>query len=377
MRLLATSIVKTLFTHNVQEDDYPWQPNGERVASLQRRAPGLAPRNVTLMDVARAAGVGKSTVSNVLNGSGRVGDAARARVLETVDQLGYRPHHGARSLRSRRTMQLAYFMPLIQLEPTNLIMMQFMQSLLRVGAQRHYRVLAVAQETDPLSDIRALAAGRIVDGVVLSELQPDDRRTELLAELGMPFACFGRVRPGLPQSWADIDNVTAEAEAVRHVTGRGYTQPAYIGYASRTYWDVDREAGFRAGLAHCGIPGDGAGLLRVDHDAGARAAIMSFLSSARPDVVLTGSDIIAVIVYGAAAELDLRIGRDIAVVGFDGSVSTALLHPHLTSVVIPVDDIARRIVSRALWQVENGPDDAPGETVPTWLREGGSTPARG
>jgi DNA-binding LacI/PurR family transcriptional regulator len=356
-------------------------PPGSRtenpVARSEHRTPGATQRSVTLMDVARAAGVGKSTVSNVLNGSGRVGDAARARVLETVDQLGYRPHHGARSLRSRRTMQLAYFMPLIQLEPTNLIMMQFMQSLLRVGAQRHYRVLAVAQDTDPLSDIRALAAGRIVDGVVLSELQPDDRRTELLAELGMPFACFGRIRPGLPQSWADIDNVTAEAEAVRHVTGRGYTRPAYIGYASRTYWDVDREAGFRAGLAHCGIPGDGAGMLRVDHDVSARAKILSFLSSAKPDAVLTGSDVIAVIVYGAAAELDLRIGRDIAVVGFDGSVGAALLHPQLTSVVMPVEEIARRVVGRALRQVENGYDSDPGEVVATCLREGGSTPARG
>jgi DNA-binding LacI/PurR family transcriptional regulator len=346
------------------------------VARPEYRTPGAAQRSVTLMDVARAAGVGKSTVSNVLNGSGRVGDAARARVLETVDQLGYRPHHGARSLRSRRTMQLAYFMPPIQLEPTNLIMMQFMQALLRVSAQRHYRVLAIAQDADPLSDIRSLAAGRIVDGVVLSELQPDDRRTELLAELGMPFACFGRVRPGLPQSWADIDNVTAEAEAVRYVAKRGYTRPAYIGYGSRTYWDADREAGFRAGLADCGISGDGAGLLQVDYDAGARAEIMSFLASARPDVVLAGSDVIAVIVYGAAAELDLRIGRDLAVVGFDGTVSAALLYPHLTSVVIPVDDIARRLVDRTLRQIENGHDNTPGETVATWLREGGSAPAR-
>ena len=328
------------------------------------------------MDVARAAGVGKSTVSNVLNGSGRVGEAARARVLETVDQLGYRPHHGARSLRSRRTMQLAYFMPLIQLEPTNLIMMQFMQSLLRAGAQRHYRVLAIAQDPDPVSDIRALVAGRIVDGVVLSELRPDDQRAELLAELGMPFACFGRVRPGLPQSWADIDNVTAEAEAVRYVAERGYTRPAYIGYASRTYWDVDREAGFRSGLARCGIPGDGAGLLRVGDDAGARAEILSFLASARPDAVLTGSDKIAVIVYGAAAELNLHVGRDLAVVGFDGSVGAALLHPRLTSVVIPVDDIARRVVGRTLRQIEHGHDTEPGEIVATWLREGGSSPAR-
>ena len=344
---------------------------------LERRTSGAAQqRSVTLMDVARVAGVGKSTMSNVLNGSGRVGDAARARVLEAVDQLGYRPNHGARSLRSRRTMQLAYFMPLNQLEPTNLIMMQFMQSLLRESARQHYRVLAVAQDTDPLDDIRALAAGRIVDGFVLSDLQPEDPRTELLAELGLPFACFGRLRPGLPQVWADIDNVTAEAEAVRYLAGRGYTRPAYIGYASQTYWDAEREAGFRAGLARCGIPGEGAGLLRVDHDASARAEIVSFLASARPDAVLTGSDLIAVIVYGAAAELDLRVGRDLAVVGFDGSVSTALLHPHLTSVILPVDDIARRVVSRALRQIEHGHDGGPGQMVATGLREGGSTPAR-
>jgi DNA-binding LacI/PurR family transcriptional regulator len=365
-----------MFTHNKRRT-ISWQLNGEPVAPPKHQTPGVAQqRSVTLNDVARASGVGKSTVSNVLNGSGRVGDAARARVLETVDQLGYRPHHGARSMRSRRTMQLAYFMPLNQLEPTNLIMMQFMQSLLRESARQHYRVLAVTQDADPLDDIRTLAAARIVDGFVLSELEPEDPRTELLSDLGLPFACFGRVRPGLPQVWADVDNVTAEAEAVRHVAERGYTRPAYIGYASATYWDIEREAGFRAGLTRCGIPGDGAGLLRVDHDASARAEILSFLASARPDAVLTGSDMIAVVVYGAAAELDLRVGRDLAVVGFDGTAGTALLHPHLTSVVMPVDDIARRVVGRALRQIEHGHDDDPGEMVTTWLREGGSTPAR-
>ena len=328
------------------------------------------------MDVARAAGVGKSTVSNVLNGSGRVGEAARARVLEMAEQLGYRPHHGARSMRSRRTMQLAYFMPLIQLEPTNLIMMQFMQSLLRAGAREHYRVLVVAQDADPSDDIRSLAAGRIVDGFVLSELRPDDQRAELLSELGIPFACFGRTRPGLPQPWADIDNVAAEAEAVRHVLERGYTRPAYIGYAAETYWDADREAGFRAGLARCGVPGDGAGVIQVSDDTSARDEIRSFLTSARPDAVLTGSDKIAVIVYGIAAELNLRAGRDLAVLGFDGSVGADLLDPALTSVVMPVEDIAQRVVSRVLRQIEDGQDTEPGEIVATWLREGESIPLR-
>jgi DNA-binding LacI/PurR family transcriptional regulator len=133
------------------------------VASPTRRTSTAAQRNVTIEDVARAAGVAKSTVSNVLNGSGRFGEAARARVLDAVDQLGYQPHQGARSMRSRKTMRLAYLMPPIQLEPTNLIMMQFMQALLTAAAQHRYRVLVVAQEADASDDIRGLAAGRSVD----------------------------------------------------------------------------------------------------------------------------------------------------------------------------------------------------------------------
>jgi DNA-binding LacI/PurR family transcriptional regulator len=335
-----------------------------------------AQRNVTIEDVARAAGVGKSTVSNVLNGSGRVGEAARARVLAMVEQLGYQPHQGARSMRSRRTMRLAYLMPPIQLEPTNLIMMQFMQALLTAAAERRYRVLVVAQEADPSDEIRRLAADRSVDAFALSDLQVGDQRVKQLCELGMPFACFGRTGPDQPQAWVDIDNVQAEASAVRHVIERGYACPGYVGYASGNCWDRDREDGFRAGLADCGIPGDGAGVLRVNDDSTARAAIRSFISAARPDAVLTGSDKLAVIVYSVAAELNLTIGRDLAVLGFDGSVGGSILHPALTSVVMPVEDISRRVVSRAVEQIENGPDGDPGVVVPTWVRVGGSTPAR-
>jgi DNA-binding LacI/PurR family transcriptional regulator len=337
------------------------------------QAPGAAQRQVTINDVADAAGVGRQTVSNVLNGTGRVGAAARARVLQIVAELGYQPHHGARSLRTRRTMQLGYLMTEIQLEPGNLIMMQFLQSLVAAAGRHHYRVVIV-HDTDPREAIRPLIASRTVDAFVLSDLQPGDPRAELLCELGVPFGSFGRISPGLPQYWADIDNAAAEAAAVHHVLGRGYTRPGYVGYASDSYWDIAREAGFRAGLASHGIPGDGAGRLQVDDDASAAARIRSFISSARPDAVLAGSDKIAAIVYNVAAELDLRVGRDLAVTGFDGSIRAELLHPRLTTVAIPVDDIARRVVGRVLRQLDQGPDSDPGEIVPAPLRPGESTP---
>jgi DNA-binding LacI/PurR family transcriptional regulator len=344
------------------------------VASPASWTPETAQRIVTIEDVARAAGVGRQTVSNVLNGSGRVGAATRARVLEAVTRLGYHPHHGARSLRSRRTMQLGYLMPPLQLQPQNLIMMQFLQALVTEASRRQYRVVVVTADGDPRDAMRRLISSRSVDAFVLSELKDDDPRVAMLHESGIPFACFGRTGPGLPQNWVDIDNAEAEAHVVRHLLDLGLTRLSYIGYATEYYWDKEREEGFRAGLASRGVPGDGAGMLRIDDDPSARGKILSFIASAKPDAVIAGSDKIAIIVYGVAADLNQRVGRDLAVAGFDGSIGADLVHPALTSVVIPVEDIARRVVARALQQTEPGQDTGPGEILPFWLRQGDSTP---
>jgi len=330
--------------------------------------------------VARAAAVSRQTVSNVLNGSGRVGDAARARVLTAVEALGYHPHHGARSLRSRRTRQFAYVMPQVQLLPGNYIMQQFLQSLAAASARRSYSLVIVVPDGDPRDEMRRLIASRSVDAFLLSELQQDDERVKLLAEARMPFACFGRTGPALPQNWVDIDNRAAVAAAVRHVLARGFGRIAFVGYRTPNYWDSERAAGFRDGLAAGGACAGQADMLLVD-EPNAREKIRSLLSPARselrPDAIVTSSDRLAGVVYSVAAEFRLRIGQDLAVTGFDGSSAAALMHPRLTTVAIPVDDIARQVVARALRQLDQEPGREPGrepgEVVPATLRLGEST----
>jgi LacI family transcriptional regulator len=333
-------------------------------------------RQVTIEDVARAAAVSRQTVSNVLNGSGRVGDAARGRVLDAVASLRYHPNQGARSLRSRRTRQFAYVLPRVQLFPGNYIMQQFLQSLAAASARRGYSMVIVVPDGDPREDIHRLIASRSVDAFLLSELQPDDPRVVLLSEAGMPFASFGRTGPALPQNWVDIDNRAAAATVVEHVLARGFRRIAFLGYRSANHWDTERAAGFTDGLAARGIAANPADMLLLD-DTSARRKIRSLLSASRPelrpDAIVTGSDRLAGVVYSVAAELRLRIGQDLAVTGFDGSAAAAMMHPRLTSVAIPVDDIARRVVARALKQLDHGPDHDPGEVVPTKLRLGEST----
>jgi DNA-binding LacI/PurR family transcriptional regulator len=264
--------------------------------------------------VARAAAVSRQTVSNVLNGSGRVGEAARARVLEAVAALGYHPNQGARSLRSRRTWQIAYVLPRVQLFPGNYIMQEFLQSLAAASARRRYSMVIVVPDGDPRDDIRRLIASQSVDAFVLSELQPDDPRVVLLGETGMPFACFGRTSPALPQLWVDIDNRAATVAAVEHVLASGFGRIAFLGYRSANHWDAERAAGFKAGLVACGIPADQADMVFVD-DASARRKVRSLLSPGRSglrlDAIVTSSDRLAAVVYSVAAELRLRIGQDL------------------------------------------------------------------
>ena len=141
-------------------------------------------------------------------------------------------------------------------------------------------------EGDPGDEMRRLIASRSVDAFLLSELQPDDPRVRLLTEAGMPFACFGRTGPALPQNWVDIDNRGAVAAAVGHVLARGFGRIAFAGYRTPNSWDTERAAGFRDGLAAAGISADQADMLLVD-DGNAHRKIRSLLS-ARPAWAASG-----------------------------------------------------------------------------------------
>ncbi len=162
---------------------------------------------------------------------------------------------------------------------------------------------------------------------------------------------------------------------------RGFVRPAFVGYQTGDRWDSDRVSGFRAALARHGVPAEAADVLLVD-DASAARKIRSLLTGARrgaagpagrPGAIVAGSDRLAAVVYAVATELRLRIGRDLGVTGFDGSTAATLLHPRLTSAVIPVEEIAGRVIDRVLRQLDLGPDESPGEVVPAVLRLGEST----
>ena len=324
-------------------------------------------------DVARLAQVSRQTVSNVLNNRTGYSEETRSRVLAAIEALDYQPHRAARSLRSQRTMQLGYHLRGEELAAENAFVLGFLQALVRGAADRGHHLLVFTERDDELEVFRELVAIRGVDGFVLSGSRVDDSRARYLQEAGVPFAMFGRLAPGLPQSWVDIDSVAAVSSAVDYLVDRGHEGFAYVGYDARNYWDLERLEGFRKGLADHGIRVAERSVVLGSSLDELHAQVLRLVDrKRRPTAIVTGSDVLAAVVVNAVKSRGLRPGQDLAVTGFDGGFVQKMTEPMLTSVRIPIDRIAAELIGRCLREIDEGPTNAAGVLVPTEIATGGS-----
>jgi LacI family transcriptional regulator len=335
---------------------------------------------VNLEEVARLAGVSRSTVSRVVNGDKRVSAAARARVEEVIRRHNYHPNAAARSLASRRTRILGlripntsgvfvgypYFSVLTQgvaeaayAADYDLLLMLEDGRAPEAVARRHHRV----------------ARGRHVDGLVVASSVIGDPLVEVLQREGIPLVVLGRYPTNPAVSFVDIDNRAAARTAVAHLLGHGrrrvatLTGPAHLAHA------LDRTAGYADALAQAGIPYDPA--LVADGEfvqSGGYRAMREMLAALAqpPDALFAASDAIAAGALQALREAGLRVPEDVALIGFDGLEPYAATLPTLSTVVQPVAALGEATVQILLERIEH-PDAPPAcRWLPTRLLLRGS-----
>jgi DNA-binding LacI/PurR family transcriptional regulator len=269
-------------------------------------------------------------------------------------------------------MQIAYHMFGEQLESMNGFFIRFLQELVRQASADDYQVVVFTHHDDPLRTFREMIARHSIDAFILSESTIDDQRVRLLADNAIPFACMGRLSPDLPQQWVDVDNVAGMVPLVEHLVGQGHRTFAYVGAGGGAYWTTERLEGLTQGLrTHgLGVPGRN---IHCGDDAGIRRFTRRLLARANPPTaIVCSSDAVATRVVNVAHSLGRVVGQDVAVTGFDGGTFGMLMEPTLTTVRIPVEQIARELVQRCRREIEHGPTGARGLLLPTELIHGGS-----
>jgi DNA-binding LacI/PurR family transcriptional regulator len=328
---------------------------------------------VRIGDVAKVAGVSPQTVSNVVNNRGGFTEDTRRRVLAAVTQTGYRPNRAARQLRTNRTRQIGFSIEGSNLDARNPFTISLLREIVDAARPSGHRVMVFTCELGDVEAFEHIAKAGEVDAFVFANVTPGDFRTNVLSALGIPFVVMGRTGPREPQTWIDIDNRAAIASIVDYLAAKGHTEFAYIGYSGSQHWNVERLDGARARLAEHGLVLADDRILQGTYEQVAVGIdpILKEPQGQRPTAFITSSDTMAVLVTQRAQALDLTVGRDLAVTGFDGGLLDWIVDPPLTTVRIPVKRVAQAIIARMLRELE-GPTGEPGTLVPTELIVGGS-----
>ncbi|MGW4437351.1 LacI family DNA-binding transcriptional regulator [Streptomyces sp. NPDC004596] len=348
--------------------------NGERSRSSRRP---------TLEEVAARAGVGRGTVSRVINGSPRVSEATRAAVEAAVAELGYVPNTAARALAANRTDAIALVVP----EPeTRFFSEPYFSDMLRgVGAElsdSEMQLLLIFAGSDRERQRLAqyLAAHR-VDGVLLVSVHADDPLPDMLSQLEIPAVISGPRSAAETLTSVDSDNYGGARSAVEHLLSRGRRRIAHITGRLDVYGAQRRVDGYRDALSDAGLPVDESLIEPGDFtDEGGRRAMTTLLER-HPDLdaVFAGSDVTAAGARQVLREAGRSVPGDVALVGYDDSAVARHMDPPLTSVRQPIEEMGRAMIDLLLAEIA-GRRPAPSRdprrqhaVLPTELVERGSS----
>lgn len=302
-------------------------------------------RKPTMNDVARTAGVGTMTVSRVLNGSNHVLEETAERVRKAVAQLGYHPNEMARALRNFKSRTIGLLLPNLH-DP---FFATCAHALNMVAKEHGYTVLLTLTNDD--SEHEYLEAQRMmqrhVEGLVIIPADSDVCKLSLPEFQEIPVVTMDRpIGEGPDGSWdfGQVDSVVTENElgarmATEHlVKVHGYRRILFLGHKPGLYTMERRCAGYTCAMREAGLSA------RADFTCTNQATTMQILDEALrheqpPQAIFSANNLTTRHVLSALLRLRVRVPQDIALVGFDDLELGDLLHPALTVVRQPMEEM--------------------------------------
>ena len=314
---------------------------------------------VTIVDVARRAGVSKSTVSLVLSGSSLVAEGTRERVAAAMHVLGYVYHRGAASLRASSSD----FVGMVISDLTNPFFCELAAGIEDALYKLGFTPILANTNEDPERQAQVLRSLRehSVAGIIMSPARGTDTGT--LAQQwppNIPAVITMRRMVGSSLPYVGPDNRSGERCAVEHLLRLGHRRIAFIGGDGGMTTQQERVSGWRDALNGWGLAADDSLIFEAPPTRdGGRIAIERALAMLRaPTAFVCYNDIVAMGATRALASRGIAPGRDIAVVGFDDIAAAEHNAPPLTTVSADTRDMGHRCAESLLGLIRR--EDAAG-----------------
>jgi len=322
---------------------------------------------LSLEDIAKKAGVSRSTVSRVINKEPYVSEKTRARVMEIIEQVSFRPNPAARMLVTQRTQIIGVVVPQVSnviFADNSYFPMLLQGASSAINEHDHSMLLWLQQNGESREHFaQRIAQNRWMDGVVLCSIIESDPIIRAVTEIGLPFITVERPVGFSSQvieqsSYVSVDNVHSAMMAVEHLIRLGRRRIAHItGHLTITDGQ-DRLQGYRLALQRADMPVD-ENLIFPGYFTREYGYIgMKALLKHKPDAVFAAGDTTAQGALQAIQEAGLRVPDDIALVGFDDLDVATQTVPKLTTIRQPVQQKGSVAASLLIDMVDgqaNGP----------------------
>jgi DNA-binding LacI/PurR family transcriptional regulator len=291
----------------------------------------------TSLDVARLAGVSQSAVSRCFTAGASVSHAMRDKVQAAARKLGYQPNAHARSLITGRSRIIGLVLSALE----NLFYPAVLERLAKRLQQDGYHLLIFIGDNANSDDLVEEILQYNVDGIVLGATTLSSALAQRCADASIPVVLFNRVMAsGSAGAVSSVrsDNVGGGREMARFLVAGGHKRIAYIAGREDSSTNLEREQGFREGLAELGQRIYARAIGNYDVVQARQAARDLFASATdRPDAVFVAGDLMAIVVLDTLRhELGLAVPQDVSVVGFDNVPQAAWASYELTTFEQPV-----------------------------------------
>ena len=339
----------------------------------------------TIQDVADQAGVSKATVSAVINDKDTVRESTRARVLEVIRELKYRPSPAARRRATPGTTRSIGF--LIK-EVDNPYYADIVAGARDFLHERGYIVLMATSEGDYATEQRITDFLRMqeIAGLIMTPVLDGNADLSHVFELkrrNISFVLLEEIR-GIQANLVDVDNVEGAKSAVEHLIELGHTHIVHFGGPEYSLHSEQRIDGVRAAYSESHLVFSNRSVIRAGAslEDGYQTGLEYFRGrpeSERPTAVTCYNDLVALGLCRALAELGIRVPDDVSVVGYDNLALLDYVVPRLTSVRVPTREMGRVAAEILHAEMDKGPGGPPRKAYlasELVIRESTRAPAR-
>lgn len=312
-------------------------------------------KRISQEEIAKKMGISRTTVSKALNGDANISILTQEKVKKTAAELGYVVNNIGRSLVSKKTMTIGLIIPKI----AHSFYSRLLEGVYKTADKSGYDIIPMVSFEDDIRErkmIRNLLSIN-VDGIILdiSEKTKSLDVLDVISKNRIPLIFLDRALAGHGFSQIAINDYEVTREAVLYAVKQGYESLSFFGGQPDLSSGMDRLEGFKKALyeSNIKIKQDWIRLGGYSKEFGYRNFMDLYNNGMLPKLIFCVSDEVAFGIYEAVNQLKLNIPRDIAVVGFGDLEISRYLTPPLTTISMPVEELAQASVDLLISEIED------------------------